>query len=94
MRPLAWCVCAELIVGLFERTFAFGLVFTNVEGAYAVLGAWMAAKLALNRQRPPFNADDAEAERQVRVYGISALMAGTLSLGLGVIGGVIARCGL
>jgi hypothetical protein len=26
------------IVGLFERTFAFGIVLANVEGAYAVLG--------------------------------------------------------
>jgi hypothetical protein len=81
------------IVGLFERTFAFGVVFTNVEGVYAVLGAWMAAKLALNWQRPSYNKDDPNAEWQVRVYGISALMAGTLSLSLGAIGGAIARCG-
>jgi hypothetical protein len=34
------------IVGLFERTFAFAVAFANFEGAYAVLLAWMAAKLA------------------------------------------------
>jgi hypothetical protein len=81
------------IVGLFERTLAFVLAFANVEGAYVVLGAWMAAKLALNWRRHPFNKDDPNAEREVRVYGISALMAGVLSLGFGVIGGAVARCG-
>ena len=81
------------IVGLFERIFAFAVTFANVEGAYALLIAWMAAKLALNWERPPYNGADVKEERLVRVYGISALMAGTLSLSLGVIGGIIARCG-
>jgi hypothetical protein len=79
------------ITGLVERTLAFAVAFANVEGAYVVLIAWMTAKLALNWNRP--GADVKEDERQVRVYGISALLAGTLSLGIGVIGGLIARCG-
>jgi undecaprenyl pyrophosphate phosphatase UppP len=81
------------IIGLFERTFAFLIILAAVEGAYAVLGAWIAAKLALNWQRHPYK-DDPEEERLVRVYGISALMAGILSLGFGVVGGVISRSGL
>jgi hypothetical protein len=79
------------IVGLFERTLAFALAFANFPGTYAVLIAWMAAKLALNWKRPP-SKESSKAERERRVYGISALMAGTLSLSIGVIGGIIARC--
>jgi hypothetical protein len=42
------------IVGLFERTLAFVLVLANFPGTYAVLIAWMTAKLALNWKRMPF----------------------------------------
>jgi len=81
------------IVGLFERTLAFGLAFANFPGTYAVLIAWMAAKLALDWKRPlPPSKGSSKEERERRVYGISALMAGTLSLSIGVIGGIIARC--
>ena len=80
------------IVGAFERLFAFGVVLADVENAYAVLIAWMAAKLAANWQRPTVVGDSA-VDREVRVYGISALMAGTLSLSLAVIGATIARLG-
>jgi len=79
------------IVGLFERTLAFALAFANVPGTYAVLIAWMAAKLALNWKRPLPPKGSKKEERERRVYGISALMAGTLSLSIGVIGGIIAR---
>jgi hypothetical protein len=78
------------IVGLFERTLAFALAFANFPGTYAVLIAWMAAKLALNWKRPS-SKESSNAERERRVYGISALMAGTLSLSIGVVGGIIAR---
>ena len=50
----------------------------------------MGAKLALNWKKQTFTGLS-DADRMVRVYGISALMAGTLSLGFGVIGGLIAR---
>jgi hypothetical protein len=82
------------IVGLFERSFAFALAFANVQGAYVVLGAYLAAKLTLNWKRIPYEKTKLEVERRVRVYGISALMAGVLSLSIGVIGGAIARCGM
>jgi hypothetical protein len=77
------------ITGVFERSFAFVLVFANVPGTYVLLIAWMGTKLALNWKKQPFVG--ASSDRQVRVYSISALMAGTLSLGFGVIGGLIAR---
>ena len=81
------------IVGLFERTLAFTLAFANFPSYYAILIAWMAAKLALNWKRPlPPSKENSKEERERRVYGMSALMAGTLSLGIGVIGGIIARC--
>jgi integrase len=38
--------------GLFERALAFLLVLACVEGTYIILTAWMAAKLALNWERP------------------------------------------
>jgi ABC-type dipeptide/oligopeptide/nickel transport system permease subunit len=48
----------------------------------------MAAKLAANWQRRE------EADYGVRANTLIALMAGTLSLGIGVLGGLIARCAL
>ncbi len=88
--------------GLFERTLAFVVALADVDGAYAVLIAWMAAKLALNWQRPAAPEADKPVndkkrptnDEERRIYGFSALMAGVLSLGIGVIGGIIARCGL
>jgi hypothetical protein len=56
--------------------------------------ALVTAKLASNWQRQPFKGDGGEADQLVRVYSISALMAGTLSLGFGILGGLIARHGL
>ncbi len=82
------------ITGHFERALAFALVLASVEGTYVILTGWMAAKLALNWERPLPRGASAEKERRHRVYGFSALMAGTLSLGIAAIGGVIARCGL
>lgn len=82
------------ITGTFERLFAFLLVIaiSDVDQVALILLAWMAAKLAANWQRQPVKGDDSEADQRVRVYTISALMAGTLSLVLGVSGGAIARC--
>jgi hypothetical protein len=58
-----------------------------------VLLAWMTAKLAANWQRQPYKGDGGAKDQELRVYSISALMAGTLSLSIGVIGGAIARWG-
>ena len=81
------------IVGTFERLLAFLLVYLNVEGAYAILIAWMVAKLAANwqRQLKSGNQDAEEADRENRAATYIALMAGTVSLIFGAIGGAIAR---
>jgi hypothetical protein len=76
------------ILGTFERYLAFILVAAQVEGTATILVAWMAAKLAANWQRRE------EADYGVRANTLIALMAGTLSLGIGVLGGLIARCAL
>jgi uncharacterized protein YneF (UPF0154 family) len=83
------------IIGTFERLLAFALVYLNVEGAYAILIAWMAAKLAASWPRQLLNRGsdelEVEADREIRAGIFIALMAGTLSLLFGVIGGLIAR---
>jgi hypothetical protein len=79
------------IVGTFERLLAFALIFFDVEQALTVLIAWMAAKLAANWQRQTLAGDESEADRKIRIYTLTALMAGTLSLAFGVLGGAIAR---
>ena len=55
------------IVGTFERLLAFFLVYLNVEGAYAILIAWMVAKLAANWQRQLISGsqDAEEADREI-----------------------------
>lgn len=83
------------IIGTFERLLAFSLTYLNVEGAYAILIAWMAAKLAAGWPRQPLSGGsdelEVEADREIRAGIFVALMAGTLSLLFGVIGGMIAR---
>ena len=79
------------IVGTFERLLAFALILFNVEQAMTVLIAWMAAKLAANWQRQTLVGDNSEVDRKIRIYTLTALMAGTLSLGFGALGGAIAR---
>ena len=80
------------IVGTFERLLAFLLVTFTVAGTYAVLIGWMAAKLASDWQRQPITARTTrKAARTIRAQTITALLAGTLSLGFGVAGGLIAR---
>jgi hypothetical protein len=80
------------IVGLFERLLAFLLFALLVKHAETLLIAWMAAKLAANWQRRPWP-KNTEVAREIRAHTFTALMAGTLSLGFGVLGGVIAHCG-
>jgi hypothetical protein len=83
------------IVGTFERLLAFFLVCLNVEGTYAILIAWMAAKLALSWQRQPSSSDEREVEvdREIRAVTLVALMGGIVSLTFGILGGVVARWG-
>jgi hypothetical protein len=80
------------IVGEFERLLAFAIFFLKIEDAYTLLIAWMAAKIAANWQRRPWP-DEPEEARRLRAETFIALMAGTLSLFFGVVGGSIAHCG-
>ena len=80
------------IVGAFERLLAFTLFALQLEDGYTILIAWMAAKLASNRQRRPWP-KGVEDARQLRARTFIALMAGTLSLAFGILGGTIADFG-
>ena len=79
------------ITGTFERLLAFGLFFLNVSDAYTILALWIAAKLASNWQRRPVDKISKSDEREVRVQTLIALMAGTLSVGIGAVAGAFAR---
>jgi len=80
------------IVGMFERLLAFTIFLFHVKSAYTLLIAWMAAKLASNWQRRPWP-EGKDDGREIRANTFIALMAGTLSLALGVLAGTIAHCG-
>ena len=77
------------IVGSFERLLAFALIVFNVEGAYTILAAWLAAKLAASWHRFPVASD--EAGRQVRAGTMVALITGVVSVGIGVVVGLLVR---
>ena len=77
------------IVGSFERLLAFVLVMFDVQGAYTLLAIWTGAKLAASWHRFPVTSD--EAGRQVRAGTMVALIAGIVSVGIGVLVGLIAR---
>jgi len=79
------------IIGGFERLLAFFLVALNVSGAFTILVAWMAAKLAANWQRRATPGDDDKKDQEVRASTLIALMHGVLSLAFGVLGGLIAQ---
>ncbi len=80
------------ITGTFERLLAFFLILlTDGQGAYAVLIAWMAAKLAANWPRWPLPKEDDEQLRKLRARTFIALMTGIVSLAFGVFGGLIAN---
>ena len=51
-------------MGNFERAMAVVLVLANVRGAYALLAAWLGAKLATSWQRLPIDNTDLETSRQ------------------------------
>ena len=83
-----------IITGTFERLLAFILVLSiSFDKAVTALGIWLGLKLAANWQAMP---KDEKTSREVRVGTLTALMAGVVSVGLGVIAGLIARwgCGL
>jgi hypothetical protein len=79
-------------LGNFERVLAFILVFAHVEAAYALLAAWLGAKLAASWQRLKPKDDGPEEDRQIRAGTLVALIAGIISVGFGIVAGLIARC--
>ena len=84
----------HVITGTFERALAFILVLSiSFDKAVTVLGIWLGLKLAANWQAMP---KDEKTSREVRVGTLTALMAGVVSVSLGVSAGLIARwgCGL
>jgi hypothetical protein len=81
------------IVGMFERAMTFVLFLFAVEDAGTVLIAWMAAKLAANWQRRELTNNERKS-LWIRAQTFVALMAGVLSLAIGVLGGSIAHCAL
>jgi hypothetical protein len=80
------------ITGTFERYFAFALVaaagITATVGT--VLVAWMGAKLIANWQRQPGEGPSLQSQI-IRAHTLNALIAGTLSLSIGVASGWVAR---
>ncbi len=78
-------------MGLFERTLAFVLVWGSgqLSSAVTVLAAWQALKMLTNWNRKVDNFNPAD---QINLAQ-SALLAGTLSLAIGVVGGLIALGG-
>ena len=79
-------------VGNFERAMAVVLVLANVRGAYALLAAWLGAKLATSWQRLPIDNTDLETSRQVRAGTLVALMAGIISVTFEIVAGLLFRC--
>jgi hypothetical protein len=85
------------ITGTFERVLAFTLALyaDKAEVVGTVLAAWLGAKLAANWQRQSLSVKINSVEnKRVRVYTLTALMGGVLSLAFGVAGGLVARFGL
>jgi uncharacterized membrane protein YccF (DUF307 family) len=80
-----------LIVGTFERLLAFILIVSGVDDALTVLGIWLGLKIAASWQ--VIASKSTKMEREVRVGTMTGLMGGILSLGFGVVGGLVARCG-
>jgi hypothetical protein len=71
------------ITGTFERLFAAALAFAGLTRGeiVTVLVAWIAAKLASNWQRR-------RTEDNAPAHALLAMMAGTVSVTLGAIGGL------
>jgi len=94
------------LLGLFERFFAFLVVIVfwdTKEAAALLLAGWMGAKLLSNWHRGPYDVSNGPDRRRRRSNDIDergeavwrtrtfiALMTGVVSLGIGVLGGLIA----
>jgi hypothetical protein len=78
-------------MGAFERIMAAIVVAANVPNAYALIAAWLGAKLAASWQRLPVDKDDPEAGRKIRAGTQAALIAGVISVSFGVVAGLLVR---
>ena len=79
------------VLGVFERLLALIFVTYRVEGTATILLARMAAKLAANWQSKLQSGLSPEDDRFIRSRIFAALMAGTLSLGIGAVSGLVVR---
>ena len=76
--------------GQFRAPFSFcASDVRRARRAYTLLAIWTGAKLAASWHRFPVTSD--EAGRQVRAGTMVALIAGIVSVGIGVLVGLIAR---
>lgn len=84
-------ISSRILMGVFERLMTFFLVVSKVDptAIATVLVAWTGAKLASNWQRAPVTGKRGD---YVRGRTLVALMAGTLSLAFGILGGLVALC--
>jgi len=75
---------APWLTGVVERLFFTVLIGFNVAGAPPAMIGWLAVKLATNWNHPIWKEDP-----DVRTFALSALLAGLVSMGFAVLGGVI-----
>lgn len=72
------------LMGTIERTFFTIAVGANVSGALPTMAGWIALKLAANWSNAKNNATDPT------LWATSALLAGLVSMGFAMVGGLIA----
>ena len=71
------------VTGLLERSFFTVAVAFNVPGTAVAMVAWLAAKMAANWNR----------QEHHRLFAVSSLLAGLLSMSFALVGGLIVRGG-
>lgn len=80
------------VTGIVERYLAFSVVALDLDSAGTILVAWMGAKLAANWQRQAMRKGSESYNRTMITHTMIALISGTISIALGALGGLIARC--
>jgi hypothetical protein len=72
--------------GVMERAFFSVIVALNISGAAIAMIAWLTLKMVTNWNRPGGSRD----LKEIRL-AFSALLAGLVSMGFAIVGGVICR---
>ena len=80
-----------MIVGTFERLLAYAIFVIGIQEAYTLLIAWIVAKLASNWQWRSLDKVGPKLDREIRAQSLIPLMAGTLSVAIRAVAGVLAR---